>query len=105
MDEEIKNLVEEYVKQIESKEADFVLLKKGIDEIISHAQKEIGDTIADLDVKFDEHNITEEEYLALLRAEKGKILQKTKKRLGSLIQGIEETSAHREEVSMADENK
>lgn len=105
MDEEIKNLIEEYVKQIENKEADIVLLKREIDKIVFHGQKEMKDVLANLDTKFDENNITEEQYLEMLRAEKEKILQKTKERLDLLVQGIGGVSAQREKVLKADEDK
>lgn len=105
MDEEIKNLIEEYIKRIESKEADLVLLKREIDKIIFHAQSEMRKTSTDLDQKFDRSSLTEEEYLKLFREEKEKILLRTKERLDSLIQGIEEVSAEREKGVKADEEK
>lgn len=88
MDQEIKNLIDEYVKQIESKESDLLLLKRKIDEIIFHAQKEMKDIVSDLDAKFNANDITEEEYLKLMREQKAVILQKTKEKLDSFVQSI-----------------
>jgi|APCry1669188970_1035186.scaffolds.fasta_scaffold114135_2 hypothetical protein len=105
MDEEIKNLIDEYVKQIESKETDLVFLKREIDKIIFHAQGEMKKASTDLDQKFDTNSLTEEEYLKLFREEKEKVLQKTKEKLDSLVQGIEEVSTKREESVKADEEK
>ena len=105
MDEEIKNLINEYVKQIESKEADFVLLKREIDEIIFHAQNEMEIVLTDLDSKFDENKITEEEYLKLMGEQKSTILQNTKKRLDDVVTSIEGISIEREKVAQANADK
>ncbi len=96
MDEEIQKIVQEYVKQIESKEADLVFLQREIDKVIFLAQKKVKDVMVELDAKFDENSISEEEYLSLLRAEKEKILLNTKESLDKLVQGIEGVSTKRE---------
>ena len=99
MDEEIKNLIDEYVKQIEGKETDLVLLKRKIDEIIFHAQTGMKAALADLDARFDENKITEQEYLKLMREQKSTILQKIKEKLDLLVQSTEGISAQREKVA------
>jgi hypothetical protein len=105
MDEEIKKLIEEFVKQIESKEADLVFFRSEIDKIIFRAKSNIKKVSTDLDEKFNAYIISEEEYLKLFREEKEKIIQRTKEKLDSLVQGIEKVSAKREEVAQADEEK
>jgi len=85
IDSELQNLIDEYVKQVESKEGDLIGLKNNIDEIISLAQTELKKLMTGLDVKFDANEISEEEYLAKLRAEKENILKRTKEKLGSLL--------------------
>jgi hypothetical protein len=85
IDSELQNLIDEYIKQVESKEGDLVGLKNNIDGIISITQIEFKKVIADLDVKFDANEISEEEYLAKLRAGKKSILEKTKEKLDSLL--------------------
>ena len=88
IDSELQNLIDEYIKQVESKEGDLVGLKNNIDGIISITQIEFKKVIADLDVKFDANEISEEEYLAKLRVEKENILKKTKDKLNSLVKGL-----------------
>lgn len=88
MDEEIKNLIEEYVRQIENNEADISSLKTGIDEIVYSAKKEMGSALAGLDEKFDAGSITEEEYMDMARKEKAVILEKTKEKLDTAVHGI-----------------
>ena len=56
-------------------------MKRKIDEIIFHAQAEMKAILTDLDAKFDENKITEEEYLKLMREQKSTILGKTKEKL------------------------
>ena len=85
IDPELQNLIDEYVKQVENKEDDLVGLKRNIDGIISVSKQEISSTIADLDKKFDANEISEEEYLAKLRAGKEGIITKTKEKLDSLL--------------------
>lgn len=85
MDQEIKKLVETYVREIESKEADLSLLKNGIGEIISRAQGELKAVLTNLDTQFEANGITEEKYLDVLRKEKENILQKTKERLDQFV--------------------
>lgn len=85
MDEEIKNLIEEYVKKIEDKEEELTFFKKEIDLIISESKKELQQATADLDAKFDVNKISEEEYLTLFRKSKEDILKKSKEKMDSLI--------------------
>jgi len=105
MDQEIKDLIEKYVKQIESKEVDLVFLKKEIDKIIYNAHIEMKGILSDLDVKFNAYSITEEEYIYLVRKERENIVQNTKEKLDVLVQGIEVVSAQRKKISGIDKNK
>lgn len=88
MDNEIKDIIEEYVGQIENKEADIVSLKKEIDIIIDGAKKDMASLLAELDKKFDEGGITEQEYMDMARKEKELILEKAKGRLDLLVHEI-----------------
>ncbi len=88
IDQEIKNLIDEYVKKIEDKEAELTLFKKEIEQILSDSKEELVRATANLDAKFNDNNITEEEYLAELREEKEVILKNTKERLDLLVQGL-----------------
>lgn len=85
IDAELQNLINEYVKQIESKEEDLVGLKRNIDGITSVAKQELKQAISELDKKFDANEISEEEYLVKLRAEKEKILNQTKEKLDAFL--------------------
>jgi len=105
MDEEIKKLIDDYVKQIEAKEADLTLLKNKIDEIVYNARTEMNSVSENLDLKFESNEISEEEYLNLLRKEKATILQKTEEKLNSLVGEIEKTSTERQESEKADAEK
>ena len=89
IDSELQNLIDEYIKQVESKEDDLVGLKTNIDDIISLAQTELKKMIASLDIKFNANEISEEGYLAKLRAEKENILKRTKDKLNSLVKSLE----------------
>jgi len=102
MDDEIKKLIEDYVRQIESKEADFVFLQKEIDAIIFNTEQKVKTVQAALDVKFDMNDIHEEEYLKLFREAKERILQETNTELSALTQEIEVISNTREEKAKAD---
>jgi len=105
MDEEFKKLIDDYVKQIEDKETDLTLLKNKIDEIVHGARTEMGSVSGNLDLKFESNEISEEEYLNLLRKEKATILQKTEEKLSSLVGEIEKTSIERQESEKADVEK
>lgn len=85
MDTELQNLINEYVKQIENKEEDLVNLKRNIEDIISFEKGELEQTITELDKCFDKNEISEEEYLTKLRAEKENILNKTKEKLKTFL--------------------
>jgi len=85
MDDEIKNLIEEYIKKIEDKEEELTLFKKEIDKIIFESKKELQQVTVDLDAKFDANNISEEEYLVFFRKSKEDILKKTKEKMATLI--------------------
>lgn len=85
IDAELQNLINEYVKQIESKEEDLVGLKRNIDGITSVAKQELKQAISELDKKFDANEISEEGYLVKLRAEKENILNKTKEKLDAFL--------------------
>jgi uncharacterized protein (DUF342 family) len=85
IDPEIQNLIDEYVEQIESKEEDLTGLKRNIDGIISFARQELSRATSALDKKFDNNEISEEEYLTEFRAQKEDILKKTKEKLNSLL--------------------
>ena len=105
MDEEIKKLIDDYVKQIEDKEADLTLLKKRIDEIVYASRTEVSGVLENLDLKFESNEISEEEYVSLLRKEKAVILQRTEEKLNSLVGEIEKTSIDRQESEKADAEK
>ena len=85
MDEEIKNLIEEYVKKIEDKEEELTLFKNEIDSIILESKKELQKVTSELDVKFNSNNISEEEYLGLFRKNKEDILKSAKEKMNALI--------------------
>ncbi len=89
IDTELQNLINEYVKQIESKEKDLTSFNQEIEKIIADAKKELKLMTTDLDVKFDASNFSEEEYLTLFRKDKAEILEKTKEKLNSLVKGLE----------------
>ena len=88
MDPEIQNLIDEYIKQVEDKEGDLLAFQAKIDGIISDSKKELATTTADLDAKFDENKISEEEYLKMFREKKENILKETKEKLDSLVQSL-----------------
>jgi len=89
IDQEIKNLIDEYVKQVENKEDDLVGLKRNIDGITSMAKADLKNVISGLDLKFDANEISEEEYLSKLRMGKESILEKTREKLNSLTKSLE----------------
>lgn len=91
MDEEIKNLIEEYVKKIEDKEEELTSFKKEIDLIIFESKKELQKVTSELDVKFNSNNISEEEYLGLFRKNKEDILKSAKEKMNALIQSLEKS--------------
>lgn len=103
MTEELKALVEEYVEQIEAKEASFLSLERGIEQIILRAQNELEEEIKELDVLLDEEKITEEEYLASVRSKKEILLEKTKEAFGMLVQEVIRADESREETSRNDQ--
>jgi hypothetical protein len=85
IDQEIKNLIEEYVKKIEDKEEELTLFKKEIDSIISESKKELQQVTTDLEVKFNANEINEEEYLISFRKSKEDILKRAKEKMDVLI--------------------
>jgi len=85
IDPELQKLIEEYVKQVESKEDDLVGLKRNIDGIISASKQELKNATTSLDKAFNDNKISEAEYLAKFRAEKEGILNKTKEKFNSLL--------------------
>ncbi len=89
IDSELQNLIDEYVKQVESKEDDLLGLRRNIDGIISASKQELKSATAGLDKKFNAHEISEEEYLAQFRAEKENILKKAKEKFDSLLKSYE----------------
>ena len=88
MDQEIKNLIEEYVKKIGDKEEDLISFKSKIDEILLLSKQKLKKVTSDLDLKFNSNSIREEEYLNLFRKEKDEILQRTKEELDVLIKNL-----------------
>jgi len=88
MEEEIKKLIEDYVKQIEAKEPELTLFKKNIEDIKYNAHKKLSKVLADLDIKFNEYQIDEQEYLRLLTLEKNNILEKTQEDLDLLVKNL-----------------
>lgn len=85
IDLELQNLIDEYVKQVESKEEDLVGLKRNIDGIISASKRELQNHTLDLDKKFNGNEINEEEYLSEFRKVKENILKSAKEKLNSII--------------------
>jgi ribosomal protein S3 len=75
-EQEIKNLIEEYVKSIEGKEEELTSFKSSIDKILNESKKELQKVTSDLDAKFDSNNLSEEEYLTLFKQAKEDILKK-----------------------------
>lgn len=90
LDTELQNLINGYVKQIESKVDDLAGLKRNIDSITSGSERELQQVIFELDKNFDAHEISEEEYLVKMRAEKENILKRAKEKLDSLLINYEE---------------
>lgn len=88
MDQEIKSLIVEYIKKIEDKEEILTLFKSDIEKIISDSKKELEEILKILDIKFNNHNMSEEEYLKLFRKAKEDILEKTKVKLDSLVNSL-----------------
>lgn len=85
IDTELQNLIDEYVKQVEKKEDDLVGLKRNIDGIISVSKQELKNATINLDKKFNANEISEDQYLASIRAEKENILKKAKEKMDSLM--------------------
>jgi len=67
---DLANLINEYVKKIESKEEEMLFLKAKINDILKRAERRMELKISELDNLFNLHKINEEEYLKLLREEK-----------------------------------
>jgi glucose-6-phosphate-specific signal transduction histidine kinase len=88
-EQEIKNLIEEYVKSIEGKEEELTSFKSSIDKILNESKKELQKVTSDLDAKFDSNNLSEEEYLTLFKQAKEDILKNTKEQLDLLIQNLD----------------
>ena len=88
MDPEIKKLIDEYVEQIESKEPELRAFKDKIDVVISGAEKEFSILNNDLEAKFQDNKISEQEYLALFRDKKAIIIKETKDKLDSLVASL-----------------
>lgn len=88
IEQEIQNLIEEYIKKVEEKESDLISFKEKIGEIISGSEKEFTDTVSDLDNKFELNDIGEEEYLTLIREKKEMIFNNVKEKLDSLVSSL-----------------
>lgn len=84
MDQELQELIIEYVKKIEAKESDINLIKIKVNNILDDAKKETEILITNLDIKFNENKISEEEYLIQLQQEKDKILNIVKNKLSQI---------------------
>lgn len=84
MDQELQELIIEYVKKIEAKESDINLIKIKVNNILDDAKKETEILITNLDIKFNENKISEGEYLIQLREEKDKILNIVKNKLSQI---------------------
>jgi hypothetical protein len=86
---DLANLINEYVKKIESKEEEMLFLKAKINDILKRAERRMELKISELDNLFNLHKINEEEYLKLLREEKNKILNETRDKLNFLLSDLE----------------
>jgi thymidylate kinase len=86
---DLANLINEYVKKIESKEEEMLFLKAKINDILKRAERRMELKISELDDLFNLHKINEEEYLKLLREEKNKILNETRDKLNLLLSDLE----------------
>lgn len=96
IDAEIKKLVDEYVSQIEAKSEDLEGLRRNIDDILAASDRKLAATTAELDKKFDAHEISEEEYLAEFRKTKDELLETTKSKLDELLAKYEKIYDHAE---------
>lgn len=102
MDEELKKLIDDYVKEIEKREDDIRSLKNGIHHIISKAKKEMEDAAADLEEKFQSNTITEGEYLESIKKEKVRITSEVKSKLENFVQETARKSDSRQETKAAE---
>lgn len=91
IDEELKNLIAEYVRQIEAREDDLLGLQRNIDGITNTAKNELQKVTNQLDNKFDANEISEEEYLIQFRAAKADILKSTQGKMDALLTQYEKT--------------
>lgn len=89
IDQEIKDLISGYVKKIEGKENKLTSFKEEVEKIINSSMKETAEATALFDMKFDNNEISEGDYLSLLREKRESILKATKKRLDNLIENIQ----------------
>jgi predicted PilT family ATPase len=86
---DLKDLINEYVKQIESKEKEMLFLKAQINDVSKQAERQMELKMKELENLFNLNKISEEEYLKLLREEKNKILNEMKDKLNLLLANLE----------------
>ena len=88
IDAELKNLIDEYIKEIENKEGDLVSFKKMVDGVISDSKKSLDQTKENLEKRFEANEITEEEYLSLFRESKKSVLEEAKIKFSTLLSDL-----------------
>ena len=88
MDEEIKNLIDVYTKQIEERGDNLLLFRSKIDVILINSSNEFEQLQVGLDKKFEDENLSEEKYLTLFREGKENILKQTKEKLDTLVANL-----------------
>ena len=88
IDAELKNLIDEYIKEIENKEGDLVSFKKMVDGVISDSKKSLDQTQENLEKRFEANEITEEEYLSLFRESKKSVLEEAKIKFSTLLSDL-----------------
>ena len=88
IDAELKNLIDEYIKEIENKEGDLVSFKKMVDGVISDSKKSLDQTKENLEKRFEAKEITEEEYLSLFRESKKSVLEEAKIKFSTLLSDL-----------------
>ncbi len=86
--QEIKKLIAEYVKKLEDKEGELTAFKKEIEAIISTSKEDLAKATTDLDLRFNNNEISEDEYLSLFRDQKQSILLATKGKLDALVKNL-----------------
>lgn len=102
MEQELKQVIDEYIRAIEANESQLVHVKAKIDVYVARAEQELQGYISALDVKFDANEVTEEEFLAQVRSRKAEILADTKTKLNDLVATLQSGAS---EGSSIDEAK